>query len=278
MRKTWLVDSICSPILLFFQMYLSRRWRWCINLHRNARGTAPWTVWMHFCVPSLVSRCHSNNVMEGQQSYEPGKVERRRVPEFMPRAGILWHRFNPCSCWHSVSSKQVYWFNCHIQQDSWHPSAGLFALKPSIMREELEGDYEKAPPNISLPSSSPSSPSLTPTGADAPLYEGQAITCVAVCSIAQISLLITWLILFFRLRHASHASGRAGRPHYGAPTVNSPSTSSADDKIFYYRDSTTGDLIVRLDFLVDLAHLLKVLEEPLADDRHHQVAQQKGRD
>ncbi|KAL5963080.1 hypothetical protein TSMEX_009197 [Taenia solium] len=137
------------------------------------------------------------------------------------------------------------------------------------MKEELEGGYEKAPSTTKLPSSSPSLPSLTTTETEAPLHEDQVIACVAVCSIAQIGLLIIWLILFFRPRPANHASSEARRSYYNAPPVNSPSTSAGDDRIFYYRDPTTGNLIVRLDFLVDLAHLLKVLEEPLADDKQH---------
>ncbi|VDK35123.1 unnamed protein product [Taenia asiatica] len=120
-----------------------------------------------------------------------------------------------------------------------------------------------------MSSSSSLLPTLTTTEAEAPLHEGQVIACVAVCSIAQIGLLIIWLTFFFRLRSVNHASNEARRSRYNAPPVNSPSTSAGDDRIFYYRDPTTGNLIVRLDFLVNLAHLLKVLEEPLVDDKQH---------
>ncbi|VDM31541.1 unnamed protein product [Hydatigera taeniaeformis] len=131
------------------------------------------------------------------------------------------------------------------------------------MTEVLEDGYEKAYSAINLfhfPS--------TINQADSPLQESHVIACVALCSIAQIGLLI-WFILSFRLRQFGHASVEVGRSRCRNPPVNALRTSETDKDTFYYRDPTTGNLIVRLDFLVDLAHLLKNFGESLADYKQH---------
>ncbi|EUB63122.1 hypothetical protein ECG_05666 [Echinococcus granulosus] len=139
------------------------------------------------------------------------------------------------------------------------------------MEKELEDFSEAARSNTKLSSAPP----LTVTKTDDPLHQRHVITCVAICSLAQIGLLIVWLTVFFRLRHVSHVSNESQRLHHEFAPVNLPPTNTTDGRIFYYRDPTTGKLIVRLDFLVDLAYLLKNSEEPLTGDKQHQLKQQK---
>ena len=109
---------------------------------------------------------------------------------------------------------------------------------------------------------------LTSTKFDTPVSRGQAIVCLVLCSLVQVTLIILWLVILQQFR------GPRGSP-YGKlnqlqetwlrkSSYGSNNKKADGDQIFFYRSSTTRNIVTRLDFLVDLVHLVNNFEEFMA--------------
>ena len=96
---------------------------------------------------------------------------------------------------------------------------------------------------------------------------GQLIVCIALCSLFQVALIILWVTATHHLRRSRNSRRRKHslREQLDTPLRKSSSSSDYnnpdDDETFFYRTSETGILVTRLDFLVDLVHLVNNFEE-----------------